>query len=111
MSKPITVRGEKFSSIKEACEYFHINYQTIINRIRTYGWDLDRAFSTSIVPHKVVSRDHLGKTYPSITAMAKAYNLDQGVVRTRLNRGWSMKEALTQPLYVLRDTAKEGIRR
>lgn len=110
-ARKITVRGEKFNSIKEACEYFHLNYQTIVNRIFTYKWSIEKAFSTSIVPSRIKAKDHLGKTYPSITAMAKAYNISQWVVRTRLNRGWSMEEALTQPLYVPRNKADVAIQR
>lgn len=42
-------------------------------------------------------KDHLGKEYPSFTAMAKAYGLTYNAVKKRLASGWDLKRALTTP--------------
>ena len=43
-------------------------------------------------------KDHLGNDYSSKTERAKAYNLANNVVQTRLAIGWSLERALTTPL-------------
>lgn len=42
--------------------------------------------------------DHLGKTYKSFSAMCKAYGLLHPTVRARLDRGFTLEEALTSRL-------------
>lgn len=43
-------------------------------------------------------KDFKGKQYPSITAMCKSYNMPYDLVRDRLSKGFSVKDALTVPL-------------
>ena len=43
------------------------------------------------------SRDHLGKDYPSLTAMAAAYGLTVHLLSRRLVLGWPLERALTLP--------------
>lgn len=44
------------------------------------------------------SRDHLGKDYPSLTAMAAAYGLTVHLLSRRLVLGWPLERALTLPV-------------
>ncbi len=42
----------------------------------------------------IPARDHLGKNYVSMTAMAKAWGISEHLLITRLGRGWSLEDAL-----------------
>ena len=46
-------------------------------------------------------KDHLGNVYPSKVDRAKAYNLDNNVIQTRLAKGWTLERALTTPLCLI----------
>ena len=50
MSKPITLEGRTFKSIKEAAEYYNLKYNTIRTRIFNYGWSIEEAFE--LVPRQ-----------------------------------------------------------
>ncbi len=43
-------------------------------------------------------KDHLGKNYVSMSAMARTYGISEHLLITRLGRGWSLKRALTTPI-------------
>lgn len=47
---------------------------------------------------RIPARDHLGKKYVSMSAMARAYGISDHLLITRLGRGWSLKRALTTPI-------------
>lgn len=53
------------------------------------------------------AKDHLGKEYPSITAMCSAYNIDYRRFRARMISGYSLKDALTRPLFVFNTPDKQ----
>lgn len=46
-------------------------------------------------------KDHLGNSYPSRRAMARAWEISEGTLSARLKAGWSLKKALTAPLRAL----------
>ena len=43
--------------------------------------------------------DFSGNVYESMTAMAHRYGLSHVTVNYRLKAGWTLKQALTMPLY------------
>lgn len=48
--------------------------------------------------HKgIFSKDHLGQTFQSHSAMCRHWNIDSKLVFRRLEDGWSIKDALTTP--------------
>lgn len=52
-------------------------------------------------------QDHLGNTFPSISAMCKAYGLnDRANFYHRIKKGWSLEKALTLPLMVAKCPVK-----
>jgi hypothetical protein len=116
-AKTVTVQGKTFPSIKVAALAHNIDPALVRGRLHR-GWDNDAAFSTPAQPagrpkmHRSgkppkgnVERRHLNHPvtvnntdYPSIKAAAQALNINAGVVRARLYRGWSVEEAFeTQP--------------
>lgn len=95
MSKEIVYNGKRYSSIKALAKEVNIPYQRLLYRLNNCR-SVDEAiqFKSRLT---ILSRDHLGNDYPSLSAMAKAYHLSPRVLITRLNYGWSVKKALTTP--------------
>lgn len=46
-------------------------------------------------PNNIISKDHLGNVFPTMKAMCEHWGQSYGTVSYRLERGLSMKEALT----------------
>ena len=44
-------------------------------------------------------RDHTGRDFTSITAMAEAWELPADTVADRLRKGWPVERALTTPFH------------
>lgn len=42
-----------------------------------------------------IHTDHLGNTYPTVGAMCDQYGVKESVYRSRVNKGWTVEEALT----------------
>lgn len=51
--------------------------------------------------------DHLGNGYKSFRQLAKAYNISYEILKYRLNKKWSLEDALTTPsprlIFLFRD--------
>lgn len=56
----------------------------------------------------VPSRDHLGRDFPSIEAMAAAWGINAQTLRSRLRHGWLIERALTAPRTPTGRHAKKG---
>lgn len=46
----------------------------------------------------MIAKDHLGKVYPSLKAMATAWGISVKLLSDRLDRGMSVEGALTRPV-------------
>ena len=92
MSKQITLEGKTFSTIKEAAEYYNLDYVKIRNRLHI-GWTLEEAFELVFRNNSCNSIIVDGKTFNSIREATEYYNLDYNTVFVRLKRGWSIEEA------------------
>ncbi|MDB2423892.1 GIY-YIG nuclease family protein [Paracoccaceae bacterium] len=94
----IKIRGLKFSSLKDACEYFDINYQVARYRLRK-NWTLEQIFelqsppinNSKNAPKQIKFR---GKVYNSAMALAKEFGVLEGNFQRRIKDGWSIEEAL-----------------
>ena len=40
MSKPVTIEGKTFKTIKEAAKYYNLSYNTVYNRLNRGGWSI-----------------------------------------------------------------------
>ena len=56
----------------------------------------------------VPSRDHTGRDFPSIEAMAAAWGINAQTLRSRLRHGWPIERALTAPRTPAGRHAKKG---
>ena len=91
--KTIIVNGKTFTSIKEACEYYNIRYNTAIARY-SYGWSVEEIFELTkrkSKGRKPITVDE--KTFKSIKEACRYYKLSYNTIKTRLRRGWSAEEA------------------
>ena len=95
--------GYVYSSISECARATGLNIATIFMRRRGARADLaGYAGRLNCTP----SRDHTGREFPSISAMADAWSLSRHTVYTRLLRGWSLERALTLRLKNTQKGAK-----
>lgn len=78
----------------------------ILRHRMSRNWDIERALTEPAT--KFVSffgeeiKDHLGNQYDSFSAMCKAYNIMPATLKTRLQGGMPLEEALTKPVRVRR---------
>lgn len=96
---PVTAPdGKTYKDHKTMCEAYGVPFDRYVARVTLRGWDLDEALR----PEKfsgifINARDHLGKTYPSLAAMARAWHLPVSCLYSRLNAGWDLEKILTTP--------------
>lgn len=95
MSKVIVYNGKTYNSISALAKDVGISYNTLVTRLSNCSVTEAINFQSKSA---ILSRDHLGNDYPSLTAMAKAYNMQEGCLRQRLERGMTIEEALTTPI-------------
>ena len=93
-------KGKQFDSIIDMCRYYNINHTLYFARVNKYGWSQEKAL---ITPPGQASlqftscTDHQGNEYLNLKQMCDAYNVDYNLFLTRLQRDWSIQEALTIP--------------
>ena len=84
----VILEGKTFPTIKEACKYYNLNYNTIYGRLDK-GWTVEDAIS---VPVREGSRGKTvivdGNEFISIAEACRYYNLKYNNVSTRLRHGW-----------------------
>ena len=91
--------GNKFNSISEMCNYWHINLRTYANR-RRLGWTLKKTLTLPIKSrHRgKLCKDHRGNSFESKRKMCKFYNITTWAFSKRIKDGWSLERALMQPM-------------
>lgn len=92
--------GNYFSSYKEMADYHGINVDTLRDRLKG-GASIEESLSDKLRINKKISKnakkykDHLGNFYSSKSKMAENYGVSMSTFCNRLQRGWSLEEALT----------------
>lgn len=92
MSKPQLIHGIRYESIVAACRAYEIPYTTVYRRLQK-GMSVEDAVT---FPNLSSARsvDYLGREYPSLRQMAKAYGISQATLNYRLDKGVALKKAL-----------------
>ena len=87
--------GNNFGSISDMCEHYGITYQVFRHR-QYLGWELKNILTRPIGKTRIGKQivDHKGKTYKSLTDLAKSYNISYSKLDQRLRAGWTIEEAL-----------------
>ena len=101
MSIEIKYRG-KWYTIKGLAREQKVPYNTLLKQLHKgtnidYAIEYARIHSGASAGNSIPARDHLGYKYPSMSAMARAYNIVPVTLTSRLNKGWSVAKALTTP--------------
>ncbi len=93
MSISVTVNGVKYRSIKQACKMLNKPLGSVMSRLRN-DCSIDQAFNLPNM-HGIISRDHLGRIYPTFKDMCQAWDKSVVTIRYRLDKGLDIKTALT----------------
>jgi hypothetical protein len=96
-TKPISIRGKTFSSLREAASHFGAHYGNAVRRLNS-GWSVEQALG--LEPH-VIKRPSKGTPvitssgdFASITDAAEHFGIPRAVLNARLENGWPPDEAV-----------------
>lgn len=92
--------GNGFKSHSQMLKHWGISPATYYNRTHKEGLSMEEALTKPIAKtysFKGVT-DHLGNNYRSLSLMARTYGIKPITLKDRLERGWSVREALTTPI-------------
>lgn len=102
--RPIEIGGTRYQTLTEAATALGLEYKTVAARITARGWTLRQALGLDAPPNTARTlRQPLvlrGKKYASISAAARAHELDPEDIGRRLRRGASPEEALRGALAI-----------
>lgn len=94
--KAVVYKGKTYRSLSYLCIRMGVSRDTVWKRINNQGMDLETAVD---LPTHIDAVDHLGLHYRSIAAMTRAWRISSNVFCARIERGWSLKKALTEPVH------------
>lgn len=107
-------QGNIFKSVSEMCRYHNIKLSRYKERIKL-GWSNEKALTTpckQINSMKAVEcKDHLGNIYKSKNEMCKKYNISRYTLRSRLELGWTLEDALTGDYIINSKIIKDYLNR
>lgn len=97
--------GNTYTSIEAMLKHYGISKDTYRKRLLK-GWSLKDILNT---PTKYntkaqITYDHLGNEFKSFLKMCQYYNKDFCTVKNRLDKGWSLEDALTKNKTTSRGT-------
>ena len=96
--RSIEVAGLKFEQLKEACEYFDLDYAKASYRLRK-NWTLEQVFGIDPPPENTAKNapkfySFEGRKYNSATELASEFGVSANKFTRRLSEGWTLEEAL-----------------
>lgn len=93
--------GNEYKSIVEMCNAYGIDRNVYYERLKR-NWSVEDALTIPLGGKNESIRrckDHLGNEYTSVGDMCNYYNINRSTYENRLERGMSLEDALTAPLY------------
>ncbi len=102
IDKAVDHKGNAYEDIDAMAEAYHLPGKLILSRIER-GWEMERVLNESVHALHIPIfangvKDHLGNTYDSLNALARAYRIGSTNLRYRLRAGWPLEDALTIPV-------------
>ena len=97
--------GNTYNYITDMCAFYQIKSSIYRDRIRN-GWSVKEALTVPVDVlkqqqqihfHTEGIKDHLGNTYTNRAEMCSFYHITVKAYERRLERGWSLEDALTKP--------------
>lgn len=107
MTDHFLVEGRSFKSVRVLAEHYRIKDHVLRYRLQS-GWTVNQAVGLEPAPELGAEGFHdeglkafpvlLNQvSYPSVTALAQAYQLSPRLIRQRLKHGWSVRAAVGLP--------------
>lgn len=94
----VTINGKDYKSINAAAKAFDIPSATVYGRIYYQGLSIQDALTIKQNLGGIYSKDHKGNTYQNFKSMCKAWKIPPTRVAYRLDKGWTLEDALTKPV-------------
>lgn len=102
--KSISLNGKTYKSLTSFCNEFGLKYSRFVNRLKL-GYTVEEAMKEgrgkkNVDPQKYrwnlqPCSDHLGNSYGSKMEMCAAYKISPSNFSHRIERGYTLEEALT----------------
>ena len=89
--------GNTFASLQEMADHWHIPDSTLSARLKKMPVKEALTLTTKDLIGKTV-KDHKGQTWPSVKAMCSHWGIDTALYYGRLKCGYSIEQALTEPI-------------
>lgn len=86
---------EGYLTLKEAAKISGIKYDTLHHRVMKLGLNLDHAMYDKI---GMAKQHTIGSRTGSVRELAETHNIKYASVKSRLQIGWTLEEALAKPL-------------
>lgn len=92
--------GNNFENLSAMLRYYGIKMATFKPRIKK-GMTLEQALTRPVRVCKSSTniKDHLGNQFADFKALAEKYKIGVNTLRSRLDRGIPLEEALTRPIH------------
>lgn len=103
--------GQPFDSTRQMCDHWGVKHK-IFNDRKRRGWPLEECLTGRKQPHYACAnacQDHLGNSYPSVTAMCQHYGVNPTTFKGRIKRGASIEQALTDNFGCGRYSVKDHL--
>lgn len=100
---PVTVCGTKYRTITECCNALGVRINTVYKKIRVDNMPLEQAILASIPDIYEVD----GKIYKTLKDIARDYNLSYETLRSRIELGWTVHDAVYAPIGTSRFNLKK----
>ena len=91
-SRQITVENKTYKSISEAARYYRLTPETVVAALEK-GATINQAFKLELKPTEY-SFEFEGKFYRDRNHLCNVFNFSVSLLRNRLNRGLTIREAL-----------------
>jgi hypothetical protein len=94
--RQVSVDGIDYPSLRSAARAFDIREDVFYSRIQA-GWTPEQAAESAEPPtftHKAYDLTLEGRTFKNFGELGRHYNLDSRLVRGRVNKGWSLRQAV-----------------
>lgn len=92
-STSVEFRGIKYPSLSKLAEAYNQKYHTFFDRLHVQKFTLEQALGLEevLTGSEVFFEDEM---FPSFEELARTYQVNRVTLRDRIERGWTMREAL-----------------
>ena len=105
---PVDHNGVEYASVTDMCKHYNIATTTLFKRLAK-GIGLQEALTSSLKTKRGIKPiDHYGNRYKNVTAMCAEYGVGLSLFYKRIERGYTVEEALTTKVryYHKSDTSR-----